>query len=419
MLKPLVKNAASLSINATGRLLRAVAARRNPSADGLRYALLAPTSQGSLGDEAVITAACQHLKAERRAHITLIGFDQVPWEKIRAIDERVPIPNYYASGGWPERLALRHVFANIDGFYVMGTDMLDGHYNEWQSIGLLTLAEQAVACGVPTNLVGFSLKDAPPPSIAASLRRLAARPGVKACIRDVVSRRCFLQSVSASSELTADPAFLLEPDDAFHPLREWIAERKSLGDMIIAVNLSSHVLGMLEVGAGGHLIEAIASVLNDLATAGAQLSVMLVPHDLRERFDDLPLCEAIRCRLEANGIVSSRVLMPPFSAGLVKSLTGAVDLVLSSRMHLAIAALGSGTPAVCLTYQGKFEGLFAHFGLDDCTIAPADALQQERLKGFLSGALARRAAMAESITVHLARVCALARENFAFSLPTR
>ena len=132
-------------------------------------------------------------------------------------------------------------------------------------------------------------------------------------------------------------------------------------------------MGMLEVGTGGHLIEAIASVLNDLATAGAQLRGMLVPRDLREPYDDLPLCEAIRCRLEANGIVSSRVLMPPFSAGLVKSLTGAVDLVLSEPDAPRYCRVGcpTSTGRLPLTYQGKFEGLFAHFGLDDCTITPS------------------------------------------------
>ena len=40
-----------------------------------------------------------------------------------------------------------------------------------------------------------------------------------------------------------------------------------------------------------------------------------------------------------------------------------VDLVLTGRMHLAIAALGMGTPPLCVAYMDKFEGLFHLFDI--------------------------------------------------------
>ena len=51
-------------------------------------------------------------------------------------------------------------------------------------------------------------------------------------------------------------------------------------------------------------------------------------------------------------------------ASQLKALCGLLDGLISSRMHLAIAALGMRVPVMAATYQGKFEGLFQHFGLD-------------------------------------------------------
>ena len=64
------------------------------------------------------------------------------------------------------------------------------------------------------------------------------------------------------------------------------------------------------------------------------------------------------------------VLSPPFSAWDVKGLCAHLDGVLTGRMHLAIAALGTGTPPLSVAYRGKFEGLMRHIGLDGGLIAP-------------------------------------------------
>jgi polysaccharide pyruvyl transferase WcaK-like protein len=52
-------------------------------------------------------------------------------------------------------------------------------------------------------------------------------------------------------------------------------------------------------------------------------------------------------------------------------------------MHLAIAALGMNVPVMAATYQGKFEGLFHHFGLDDkYLLTPDRFLSQEMIDTF-------------------------------------
>src|SRR5690606_38460727 len=64
--------------------------------------------------------------------------------------------------------------------------------------------------------------------------------------------------------------------------------------------------------------------------------------------------------------------LKPASAAEVKTLCRELDFILTARMHLAIAALGSGTPAAAFDYHEKFTGLFRWFELPHL-VQPGDA----------------------------------------------
>ena len=78
-----------------------------------------------------------------------------------------------------------------------------------------------------------------------------------------------------------------------------------------------------------------------------------------------------------------------------------MDLILTSRMHLAIAALGSGVPVACMPYLGKFEGLLKHFGFDGITIEPDRAVVPAELSAFLLSVLPRREALRRQVAERL------------------
>ncbi|WP_417617911.1 polysaccharide pyruvyl transferase family protein [Parasphingorhabdus sp.] len=380
---------------------------------GSNVCLLAPAWQGSLGDEAVITAACQHLKATHDAHITLIGFDKAePWAKIDLIDERISVADYFKTGGWPQRRRLARQLRNMDAFYLLGTDMLDGHYTEWHTTALLTIAHQAAFSGIPTNLVGFSLKGQPKDSAITGLRRISRLAGVTACLRDPVSLQRFYDATNERGVQTADPAFLLQPDAGEHPVRAWIAESRAAGRLVLGLNLSSHVYDALSSNDRERIEGAMVAAVAALADSHGPVSVLLIPHDIRHDFDDVAICETLAARMAGEKDLEAVVMGPPYKAALIKSITGSLDMVLSSRMHLAIAALGSGTPTACITYQGKFEGLYQHFGIQGCTIAPDEAVDAKILTDFLISLADRRQALATAIVGALPNVTKLARHNF-------
>jgi polysaccharide pyruvyl transferase WcaK-like protein len=81
-------------------------------------------------------------------------------------------------------------------------------------------------------------------------------------------------------------------------------------------------------------------------------------------------------------------------------------------MHLAIACLGQGTPVACVTYQGKFEGLFRHFELDGMTIEPEQAFQPEGLVKFLMPLIEKRKDISKQVQLKLPQVQQLAQVNF-------
>ncbi|WP_197452901.1 polysaccharide pyruvyl transferase family protein [Rosistilla oblonga] len=375
-----------------------------------------PAWQGSLGDEAVITAATEFLKRDRNAEVTLIGFDRgAPWNSIKLIDHRIGIPDFFTTGGWPERRRMTSQFCKFDQFFLLGTDMLDGHYTDWHSSGLLTIARQAAMSGIPTNAVGFSLKDCPAEQAIQGLRALAACRSTTMCIRDQVSLTRYKKFVAGNAELTADPAFLLEPDASKHGARSWVRSQSSEGNLCLGLNLSSHVYDSLSESEQTAILVAIRDSILALAEKSKPISVLLIPHDIRIDFDDVRLCKLVQHAIHDLPGVESYVMQTPYSPGIIKSIVAELDFVLSSRMHLAIACLGAGTPVGCITYQGKFEGLYQHFGISDCTISPEDAMSSPNLTEFLIQRVLTRASIASRIADSIPGVTRLAQRNFEFT----
>jgi polysaccharide pyruvyl transferase WcaK-like protein len=410
LLKSVLRNGISQSINVIGRARRTILAAPSISR---HVCLLAPAWQGSLGDQAVITAAVQHLRGNGIESISLIGFDQTPpWENIAHIDNRIAIPDFFKTGGWPERWQLTRDFLAFDRFYLLGTDMLDGHYTGWHTDGLLKIARQAATSGIPTNVVGFSLKDCPLESAIRGLHGLESCHNTTMCVRDQISLTRYRRFVGREAVLTADPAFLLEPDTSPHSSRDWLRSQASESDLRIGLNLSSHVYDGLSAPEQEQIVVAIRESVRALSVGRKNVTVLLIPHDIRKDFDDLRLCQLLYRAIGDIPEIQAHVLEAPYSPGIIKSIVAELDFVLSSRMHLAIACLGAGTPVGCITYQGKFEGLFQHFGISDCTISPEDALSPSTLQAFVRNRVESRATLVSQISTALVDVTRLSERNF-------
>jgi polysaccharide pyruvyl transferase WcaK-like protein len=157
------------------------------------------------------------------------------------------------------------------------------------------------------------------------------------------------------------------------------------------------------------LVDAYAAAFENLADEGAGISVVYVAHD--GRASDLRLGEEVRERLPER-LRARFHLQRPAPAAALKGLCGALDVALSGRMHMAIACLGQGVPVACQPYQGKFEGLFEHFGLEGHVLSPHRFLDAEGLTHDLRRLLERSGEIRARISARLPHVLALAAANF-------
>jgi polysaccharide pyruvyl transferase WcaK-like protein len=159
------------------------------------------------------------------------------------------------------------------------------------------------------------------------------------------------------------------------------------------------------------------SLVKKIGESNQNLVFLLLPHDYRtleNNLSDALLAEKVYAVLKET--LDSRIhLAPgPLTAKEIKNLVGSLDFVLSARMHLAIACLGRKTPVGCISYQGKFQGLFKHFDLEGMFI-DRDALfeiDSDRLTDWLLKLIDDRDGIRQKIADKLPIIQSLAARNF-------
>ena len=96
-------------------------------------------------------------------------------------------------------------------------------------------------------------------------------------------------------------------------------------------------------------------------------AVVLIPHELAfsrgTRKDDRYLCGLIQEGISGQGRVVN--MKENLSANAIKAVIGNLDMVIGSRFHSLVFALGSGIPVVALGWTHKYGELMRNVGLDD------------------------------------------------------
>jgi polysaccharide pyruvyl transferase WcaK-like protein len=239
---------------------------------------------------------------------------------------------------------------------------------------------------------------------------------VRINVRDPVSLDRFRRSIGRAATLVADAAFLLEPGVpaiASQDAAAWVAARKREGRTVIALNY--HGL-LFEDPARGRLALLQASVAAALGNLALRRSAcwLLLPHDSRPQADDIGVLSALYDALPAGARASAYLVPAVPPAAEIKGLVAMLDGVVAGRMHLAIAALGTGTPVMAFDYQGKFLGLFRHFRLPEhLLLDPVEATDPAFLTPRLESFLDELSALRGTIAAELPSVRGAAALNFA------
>ena len=318
---------------------------------------------------------------------------------------------------WRPRLFLSNIVrvyrdAQATEVYVLGADCMDGHWSMFLSLTLLGAADLAARMGMAVRLTAFSWNEHPCPKVVKAFMNVT--PKLPILVRDPMSYERFVQNVRLkkghTATLVADVAFNLKP--CVTPLvqaeLDWMAEQRTAGRFVLGFNL--HAM-LVEKDRLPRLIDVSIVQLRVFLSAHPNVVLILLPHDYREGADMAVL------RQIAEGLASNRPRVRQvttlFTAEELKALVGGLDALFTSRMHLGIAALGMGKPIGAFAYQGKFVGLFRHFGLPETMLLAPDCA--EDLAITLEELIARSVVLGKSVVGHLQKVEGMAKQNLTCS----
>jgi len=302
--------------------------------------------------------------------------------------------------------------SSFRSFYLLGADVLDGRYGGDVRRLLLLTWRAALVCDRAT-IVGFSFNDTPTPQAVHLFKALPKRIAIFS--RDPVSQRNLARFTKRESHLSADVAFLLQPRHDVESSRcvAWIRGRNEAGDRVMGVNFWVGMGPLFKLGslASFDAVGALEKELKRVLASDERLSVLLIPHDFRGDDHDFGTLRELYARLVSE--FADRILLaaPPLSAAGVKALVSELNCVVSSRMHLAIACLGAGTPVACIEYQGKFSGLYEHFGLPALMITRDEMLEDGKVARLMTSCLDNEERLRATIARGWPRVRALAAKN--------
>lgn len=341
--------------------LAARTARTQGSAD--RVLFVAPGGEGNIGDQSMYEAVMRQVSGPVDVIMLSEGaLDVPPADEHRTTVHVLPhLIRGHIGQRVPDVRRYRELLASASKVLIPGADTIDGGHPH-TSVTRLNLAHLALDAGVPVSVQGFSWSASAPASVTASARRLVAR-GARLHPRDPASHRRLTAS-GVSTDLAADLVFAgIDLVDLPAGLDAALQAIASSGRRYVLLNTSGLIHRKVD------LMDEYASLVSQLHAR--DLSVIFVPHVLREPDNDLILARRLHQQYGAEGdVLVDRQLAP----GQVQVLARGALCVITGRMHLAIHALSGHTPAITLSTVGKVEGLLEMFDRPQWCVLPRPGL---------------------------------------------
>ena len=319
--------------------------------------VLTPAPPRSLGDEAIIRGLLNGLDKDPgslrfiESSSTKAGYG---WASVLVVGIQGPALSSRVSG-----LAHLSLLVRASDVYVLGADVLDGHYSIELSRRRIEFARLAERAGAAVSIVSYSLNESPGPQARQALAKVP--PTVRLVARDPLSAARTFEFAGRDAVLGADLAFLATGREQAQPssVRD--------GSLCFVPNAA------LSAWCGGYenLVNIVAGAVQALLESPSVLSVELMPHDLRSACTtgDIALCRSVTEVLHHE---SDRLAMRvPHDALHARAILGSAEVVLTARMHAAVGALCESRPLLLFGYQGKAEGLLDAFGLGEQLLSPS------------------------------------------------
>ena len=313
--------------------------------------------QYSFGDEMLMLGLYDGLKDKFGDNIYAISMNGN--ENRAVVMHGHPIKIIGFKKGWISLSSYREfvkIINNHSHFIVMGADVMDGAYGIINSTQRLRFLKLAIKKGLKTAITGCSFNGTKNDEIR-NLLIDAERSGSVIHAREKISH-FRLKEFLKSPLLVADLAFKVdvtkyEEPNSIAKIKEQAEEWKKNNGPIIGLNLCGwHIKNKDQFF--NKFLDALLAANESLGS----MALVLIPHDTREEVgSDLATLEELRNRISEK--IKIIGLPSDIHTGIdAKQAVACCDILLTGRMHLAIAAHDQGVPAVSFAYQGKFEGFY-------------------------------------------------------------
>jgi colanic acid/amylovoran biosynthesis protein len=377
-------------------------ALRGPNQPLMRYSVIVPTiGSGNLGDQAMFDAYLSNVRGEIVAVVNSSADLRIPEQEKNRVSV-VPLRGLVS--GWPvgrirSRFKFLELLKNASSLSVVGADIMDGGYSRRDSILRSQLLMMAGGLQVPSQVLGFSWNGNPNASAQRVLERVSKRAILN--VRDPLSFDRIQNTACENTVLTADTVFALQSnvrpvDDA----KEWLDKKISEGLKIAIINTSGLLARRIDLGS------EYVSITETLLSQG--FAVAVLPHVIRKGDDDLVPARQLKAAFSQEDVLLVDRLWAPENVAWLASQS---EIVVTGRMHLAILALGQGTPAITLATQGKVEGMLKIFGLHKYAVVPEHGMASKVVE-LLDSIRGDESARPDAILRKLEFVAADARKNF-------
>lgn len=188
-----------------------------------------------------------------------------------------------------------------------------------------------------------------PPFERIMLEHLKKLPAI--FVRESLSYDYLTQNNLDNVYLTADPAFLLEPQipDCF--------DYSNIGKDSLGLNLSPLMSKFVPSKYGMTWDECATKILNDLADLEQVEKIYLIPHVTDPLSNDYLFLKKIMSIVTRSKREKFVLIPPVLNAAQTKWIISQMDYFIGSRTHSTIASLSSGVPTISLTYSVKGLGI--------------------------------------------------------------
>lgn len=371
---------------------------------------------GSFGDHAMLLSLLCGMKKRRPDVVPAVFLRERRGEDGFLAARGLNVRHIGARDGRPLLERFAEAAAGFDHVVFMGADILDGGYGHACSLQQFAMMERAHALSLPVDVLGFSFRSTDDPVILDAVRSVSSFARLH--VRDAVSLERLAAAGCSGLVQVADLAFLFD-ENAVPPSPQVSAVLDEVR-RLRAQGLHPVGLHAAALKADGYLgfFDRLARAFADVPGVVA----VLLPHDSRvfeNKHSDTELLGRLAAYFSSRGLPLVNAVAACPDEAAVKRVAASLDVVVTSRMHLAIAAMSRNVPAVSFAYQGKFEGLYRFFEFDEPLVLNAADFGAENLAGLMTRLL--RTDARPMMRRCNERLRELAARNFDFlgALPSR